>query len=122
MEWRLNDSRPIWIQLTEQLTERIASGVYPMEKKLLSVRELASEAGVNPNTMQRALSQLDSQGLTETNRTSGRTVTDNAEVLEQVRRKLAKDKIEAFLDGMEKLGFSRGEIIELLKGERSQNE
>lgn len=122
MEWRLNDSRPIWIQLTEQLTERIASGVYPMGKKLLSVRELASEAGVNPNTMQRALSQLDSQGLTETNRTSGRTVTDNAEVLEQVRRKLAKDKIEAFLDGMEKLGFSRGEIIELLKGERSQNE
>ena len=122
MEWRLNDSRPIWIQLTEQLTERIASGVYPMGEKLLSVRELASEAGVNPNTMQRALSQLDSQGLTETNRTSGRTVTDNAEVLEQVRRKLAKDKIEVFLDGMEKLGFSRGEIIELLKGERSQNE
>ena len=107
MEWRLNDSRPIWIQLTEQLTERIASGVYPMGEKLLSVRELASEAGVNPNTMQRALSQLDSQGLTETNRTSGRTVTDNAEVLEQVRRKLAKDKIEAFLDGMEKFCSER---------------
>lgn len=122
MEWRLNDSRPIWVQLTEQLTERIVSGVYPMGQKLLSVRELASEAGVNPNTMQRALSQLDSQGLTETNRTSGRTVTDNAEVLEQVRKKLARDKIEAFLEGMEKLGFSREEIIELLKGENGQDE
>ena len=122
MEWRLNDSRPIWVQLTEQLTERIVSGVYPMGQKLLSVRELASEAGVNPNTMQRALSQLDSQGLTETNRTSGRTVTDNAEVLEQVRKKLARDKIEAFLEGMEKLGFSREEIIALLKGENGQDE
>lgn len=122
MEWRLNDSRPIWVQLAEQLTERIVSGVYPMGSKLLSVRELASEAGVNPNTMQRALSQLDSQGLIETNRTSGRTVTDSSEIIEQVRKKLAEDKIEEFLIGMEKLGFSRSEIIELLKGEKSQDE
>lgn len=117
MEWRLNDSRPIWIQLTEQLTERIVSGIYPMGGKLMSVRELASEAGVNPNTMQRALAQLDAQGLTETNRTSGRSVTSNAEVLAQVRKELAKEKIKVFLDGMEILGFTRDEIIEILKGE-----
>ncbi len=117
MEWRLNDSRPIWIQLTEQLTERIVSGIYPMGEKLMSVRELASEAGVNPNTMQRALAKLDAQGLTETNRTSGRSVTSNAEVLAQVRKELAKEKIKVFLNGMEILGFTRDEIIEILKGE-----
>ncbi len=117
MQWRLNDSRPIWIQLTEQLTERIVSGIYPMGEKLMSVRELASEAGVNPNTMQRALAQLDAQGLTETNRTSGRSVTNNAEVLAKVRKELAKEKIKVFLSGMEILGFTRDEIMEILKGE-----
>lgn len=117
MEWRLLDSRPIWIQLHEQITERIISGMYPMGEKLPSVRELASEAGVNPNTMQRALSQLDLEGLTETNRTSGRSVTKNGEMIERVRKKLAGEKIEVFLKGMAVLGFSKGNIIEFLRGE-----
>lgn len=117
MEWKLNDSSPIWIQLVNQMTERIVSGVYPMGEKISSVRELASEAGVNPNTMQRALTKLDESGLTETNRTSGRSVTMNGEVLARVRSEIAREKIDSFVRGMELLGFTRKEIIEILKGE-----
>ena len=63
MEWRFNDDRPIWQQLTEQLTLRILKGEYPPGSRLPAVRELAAQAGVNPNTMQRALAQLESDGL-----------------------------------------------------------
>ena len=75
MEWKLDDNRPIWMQLQEQLTRKILAGWYHAGEKLPSVRDLAAEAGVNPNTMQRALVALDSAGLTTTNRTMGRTVT-----------------------------------------------
>ena len=62
MEWKLDDSRPIWMQLEEQLTRRILSGWYKAGEKLPTVRDLAAEAGVNPNTMQRALVALDGEG------------------------------------------------------------
>ena len=75
MKWNLNEDRPIWIQLKEQLGKQIVSGRFQYGEKLPSVRELAKEAGVNPNTMQRALASLDQDGLTSTNRTSGRCVT-----------------------------------------------
>ena len=63
MDWRFTDDRPIWLQLTEQLTRRIITGVYPPGSRLPPVRELAAQAGVNPNTMQRALAQLEQDGL-----------------------------------------------------------
>ena len=80
MGWKINDGRPIWIQLKEQMIRRIVSGIYQSGDKLPSVRELASEAGVNPNTMQRALSALDQEGFSMTNRTSGRCVTQDQAV------------------------------------------
>ena len=86
MDWSLDDDRPIWQQLTQQLTRRIITGVYPPGSRLPSVRELAAEAGVNPNTMQRALAQLDQDGLAKADRTAGRLVTQDTEVLDRVRR------------------------------------
>ena len=85
MEWKLNDDRPIWLQLTEQMTRRIITGVYPPGSKLPPVRELAAEAGVNPNTMQRALAQLEQDGLAKADRTAGRLVTQDTAVLDAVR-------------------------------------
>ena len=72
MDWRFTDDRPIWLQLTEQLTRRIITGVYPPGSRLPPVRELAAQAGVNPNTMQRALAQLEQDGLAFADRTAGR--------------------------------------------------
>ena len=115
MEWKLDDSRPIWIQLQEQLTRMILSGRYQVGGKLPSVRDLAAEAGVNPNTMQRALAGLDAEGLTVTNRTSGRTVTEDTSVLEGMRAKLANELIEQFYEAAAQLGYTRDQALELLK-------
>ena len=117
MEWKLEDSRPIWIQLWEQLARRIATGAYPPGSRLPSVRELAAEAGVNPNTMQRALAQLEQEGLAKADRTAGRLVTQDTEVLDRVRRGEARSVIRQYLDAMSALGYSRERAAELLKEE-----
>lgn len=115
MEWKLDDSRPIWMQLQEQLTRKILSGVYPAGEKLPSVRDLAAEAGVNPNTMQRALASLDAEGLTVTNRTTGRTVTEDESILEGMRSTLADNIIEQFYEAAAELGYTKGQALELLQ-------
>ena len=100
MQFKLEGSRPIWQQLAEQLTVRIVTGMYPAGSHFPTVRELASEAGVNPNTMQRALAQLETDGLVTTNRTAGRTVTDREEVLSEMRRHLALERTEEYLNDL----------------------
>lgn len=107
MEWKLTSDRPIWLQLKEQITQRIVTGVYPMGSRLPSVRDLASETGVNPNTMQRALAELENDGLAESNRTAGRMVTTDAAIIEVVRSALAQQCIDGFYEGMEQLGYTR---------------
>ena len=85
----LDDSRPIWVQLADDFRRRIVSGQWPPGTKVPSVRELAADTGVNPNTVQRALGALDSEGLTATERTAGRFVTTKASAIDSVRRSLA---------------------------------
>ena len=114
MEWIFVNDSPIWMQLSMQLRQRIVAGVYPVGEKLPSVRELAGDAGVNPNTMQRALSQLDAEELTVSNRTSGRTVTENKDVLDRLRESMAQEKIESYLTSMAVLGFSESDARNLL--------
>lgn len=122
MQWKLTDDRPIWTQLTEQLTERIVSGIYPLGSRMPSVRELSAEAGVNPNTMQRALAQLEADGLVSTNRTAGRTVTEDSTSVEQVRQNLAEDKMELYVTGMATLGYTETEAANMLLNRRRGNE
>ena len=117
MEWKLTDDRPIWLQLTEQLTRRIITGVYPPGSKLPPVRELAAEAGVNPNTMQRALAQLEQDGLAKADRTAGRLVTQDTSVLDGVRRAQAQVVIGGYFDAMAELGYSRCEAAAFIKEE-----
>ena len=114
MDWIIEDDRPIWLQLYEQLTLRIVTGQYPMGSKMPTVRELAAEAGVNPNTMQRALAYLEEQGLTTSNRTAGRMVTDDREKIQAVRMELARTCMDAYLQGMKVLGFTEAEARALL--------
>lgn len=122
MEFDLQNSLPIWKQLASQLKERIVTGGYAPGAKFPSVRDLASEAGVNPNTMQRALSQLEADGLLLTNRTSGRTVTEDCSVLDATREALACERANTFLKDMDALGFSRDDAVALLqKGLKNDN-
>ena len=114
MEWRIDGSRPIWQQLQEQLTLRIITGEYPMGSRLPSVRDLASEAGVNPNTMQRALGAMEGTGLLVTNRTAGRYVTEDTMLIEQLRAATAEKFAEEFLEKMRGIGYSPAQVAELL--------
>ena len=117
MEWKLSDDRPIWLQLSQQMARRIVTGVYPPGSRLPSVRELAAEAGVNPNTMQRAMAQLDQDGLTRADRTAGRLVTQDTSILDSARRAEAGVIVNQYFDAMAELGFSRREAVELLREE-----
>ena len=123
MDFSIQGSRPIWQQLTEQLARRIITGAYPLGARFPAVRELAAGAGVNPNTMQRALQQLEREGLglVTTNRTLGRTVTENAGALEEMRRRLAVECTENFFREMGALGYSRGEAADMAQAERKKN-
>lgn len=119
MDWKFDDARPIWLQLSQKLTMAIIAGDYPPGSRLPSVRELAANAGVNPNTMQRALTQLETDGLATANRTAGRTVTEDTEVIETTRRKLAAIRAEEYLHAMALLGFSRAEAAATLREEEN---
>ena len=114
MEWSFQDGLPIWQQLYEILRREIAIGGYAPGSKMPTVRELAAQAGVNPNTMQRALSQLESDNLVITNRTAGRTVTEDTEILEKVRRTLAQHQVQTYLQQMALLGYTSQEAAQLL--------
>ena len=93
MSWDLKNDRPIYTQLIEQIQLKIFAGVYPLGSKLPSVRDMAQEAAVNPNTMQRALAKLEEDGLIITHRTSGRSVTEDARMVEMAKTRLAKEQI-----------------------------
>jgi GntR family transcriptional regulator len=114
MSWDLQTDRPIYTQLIEQMEIRILSGAYPLGSRLPSVRDMAQEAAVNPNTMQKALSQLEEAGLLVTHRTSGRSITEDAQMISQAKRKLAKEQIDAFLKNMDRLGFEHAETLSLV--------
>ena len=117
MDWKLTGDRPIWLQLKEQITQRIILGEYPMGSRLPTVRELATEAGVNPNTMQRALAELETDGLAESNRTAGRLVTTDAAAVERVRSRMAGKCIDDFYEGMGQLGYDRAAARKKLEEE-----
>ena len=105
MPWNLDSDRPIFIQIIEKIQMDIISGLYAPGDKLPSVRELAQEASVNPNTMQKALSELERTGLVYSQRTSGRYITEDTAMITDLKSKLAKDIVTQFLDNMQKLGI-----------------
>lgn len=114
MNWKLTEDRPIWIQLVEQLTMLIVSGIYESGSAVPAVRTLATEAGVNPNTMQRALAELENRKLVETRRTAGRIVTEDLSLILSVRKELAYHRTAEFFTSMHALGYTEEQTRELL--------
>ena len=115
MEWKLDDSRPIWPQLKEQLIIAIVAGEYNMGGSFPTVRELAEDAGVNRNTMQRALSELEHDGFVTTNRTAGRTVTTDEGLVTRMKESIAKKGIEKFIKEMAAIGYSADDVVKMIK-------
>ena len=115
MEWKIDNNKPVYIQLVEQLKVKIISGEIELDSKLDSVRSLAADAMVNPNTMQKALAELEREGFVYSKRTSGRFVTDNTELIENERKNLVKDNVKKTLDTLINLGYTNKEILSLVE-------
>lgn len=120
MQWLFSNDAPIYTQLIQQIKVGIVTGAFPQGERLPSVRDLATEAGVNPNTMQRAMAELERDGLVYSQRTAGRFVTEDEELVRQAKRSLAEKHIRTFLAAMLRLGYRREEIVELLEQETSE--
>lgn len=115
MDWNFNNDMPIYTQLVDKIKLSIASGQLSPGEKLSPVRELAAEAKVNPNTMQRAFQELEREGLVFSQRSNGRYVTEDVEVIMGAKKALAEAYIQNFMKSMEQLGYTDEEIIRLLK-------
>jgi GntR family transcriptional regulator len=105
--------RPIYLQLMDEIKRQIVAGRLAPGAKIDSIRELAAFYAINPNTVQRALSELEREGLLSTKRASGKMVTEDEGMIRELRTELAGGRIEAFLSAMESMGFSAGEIRKL---------
>ncbi len=115
MAWNMDSDRPIYAQIVERIQMQIVSGYYPPGGKLPTVRDLAAEAAVNPNTMQKAFAELERSGLIVTQRTNGRTVTENVQLIDKVRNDMAQMHVQVFVDKMTELGYSREQVDKLLE-------
>lgn len=115
MLWDFKKDRPIYAQLVEQIELRIISGIYQPGERLPSVRDLAFDAAVNPNTMQRALAELERSGLVYAQRTSGRFITEDADMIQKAKDSLALTRIQEFFEAMHALGYSTQQTFELIE-------
>ena len=122
MEFEFDDDKPIYKQLVEKLKLEIVLGHFQSGEKLPSVREFSTMICVNPNTIQRSLAELEDEHLIYTKRTSGKFVTEDVDIIHQVKQELAKDKIDTFVSDMEILGFKTEDIVKLLKERKNKNE
>jgi len=112
--WNLDSDRPIYLQLLEEIQRRIITGNYSPGQRLPSVRDLAEEAGVNPNTMQKALQELERSGLLHTQRTNGRFITEDSNMIDSLKETLANRQIQEFLETMQHYGYDAKETASLI--------
>ena len=135
MSWKIDDGRPIWTQLKEQMIKRIVSGIYSSGEKLPSVRDLAGEAGVNPNTMQKALAELEREGVLYSQRTAGRFVADRVAgggslreelskkhiaKIEECRKDIAHRIVKQYIRDLEELGYNKEDAVALIGKEEEE--
>ena len=121
MEWKFDNQKPIYAQIVDVIRLRIITGRYEPGSRLPSVRELAGEASVNPNTMQKALAALEQEGLLIGSRTNGRTVTSDESLIGSMRDELADGIVENCYQALAKLGFSKEECIACLRKQRKED-
>src|SRR5699024_331044 len=121
MSWNFDEKSPIYIQIARHIKMKIISQEIKSGDQLPTVRELAEEAGVNPNTMQRAFSELEQEGMVFSKRTSGRFVTEDEKLIKQKRHELATEELQSFVQNMHHIGFDTSDIIAVLESYVKEN-
>ena len=122
MKFQFDTNSPIYLQIVESFKSSILSGELAPNSKVLPVRDLALEAGVNPNTMQKALAELERLELVRTERTSGRFITDNNDQIEKMRKDVADAEIKSFIQRIEKLGYDKNSLLGIIEKALKQEE
>ena len=117
MAWRFNDHEAVFIQIADRIRAEILNGAYQPGQQIPPVRQLASEAAVNPNTMQKALTHLEEQGLVHSHGTVGRFITDDIAVIDNAREQMRRDTVREWLMQARQLGISAEEIIKYIQKE-----
>ena len=115
MSWQFNGTQAVFLQIADRLRRDVVNGVYGPDTQIPTVRQLAFDASVNPNTMQRALSLLEEEGLLVSRGTIGRYVTADREVIEGARRRICQAAVERFCQETRALGISREELMDYIK-------
>ena len=121
MDYRFNDNIPIYIQLVEMIKTDIVSGKYQPGDKLPAVRDMAMELGVNPNTVQRAFSELEREDLVKSDRTNGRYVTDDKKKIKGLLKTLSEKYINELFEKLNLLGMSDEQIVKMINNERRKD-
>ena len=114
MAWSFTTDKPVYIQIAERIISSVISGEYKSGEQIPSVRQLALEAAVNPNTVQHAFSDLENEGLIVSRGTLGRFVTEDTNIIEKARQKLAEQTVGCFIEKIKKLSVSQDEIITMI--------
>lgn len=122
MEYQFDNDKPIYLQMVELIKTEIISGRLKCGEKIPSVRELAVQAKVNPNTVQKALAELERCGLIYTERTNGKFVTENKSIIKAYRDGIINEKVESFFKDMIHIGVSEDEIREYLDSKKGMFE
>ena len=117
MAWKFTSDKPVYLQIADRLTKSVLSGEYKPGEQIPSVRQLALEAAVNPNTVQHAFSELESNGLIISKNTVGRFVTDDAAIIEDCRNEMAKNIVKDFLKNMSQLSITPDQAIKIIEEE-----
>ena len=115
MSWEFQTDRPIYAQIMLHIQLDIVSGKYAAGEKLPSVRELAAEAAVNPNTMQKAMTELERLGLVYSQRTSGRFITEDEIMIQSIKQQLAQEQIQNFLQNMQRIGYAPQKTLHIVE-------
>lgn len=113
--WNFSNDKPVYLQIIDELYLRISSGTYKPGERIPSVRDLAEEARVNPNTMQKALAEVEREGYIISLRTSGKYLTDDINLIEALKNNRAENVICTFTAEMKKMGISMSEAIKMLQ-------
>lgn len=121
MAWSFNEYTPVYLQIAERIRNDILSGAYEQGGQIPPVRQLAVTAAVNPNTVQRALAELEAEGIIGSRGTQGRFVTNDECLLSAARRKAARDLINGFIRQAENMSISKAELIKTIEEEMNEH-